>query len=98
MGWTIATSISVCGRYFLFGALVSSYLVGKSLSGGPDCLCACSVLQWGLGFSLGYPKMSAALNATGRPIAFSCSWPAYEGGLPPEVSHSVYPPAKAPIS
>ncbi|XP_063664039.1 alpha-N-acetylgalactosaminidase isoform X5 [Pan troglodytes] len=31
----------------------------------------------------GYPKMAAALNATGRPIAFSCSWPAYEGGLPP---------------
>lgn len=30
----------------------------------------------------GYPKMAAALNATGRPIAFSCSWPAYEGGLP----------------
>lgn len=33
--------------------------------------------------------MAAALNATGRPIAFSCSWPAYEGGLPPKVSHSV---------
>lgn len=32
--------------------------------------------------------MAAALNATGRPIAFSCSWPAYEGGLPPKVSHS----------
>lgn len=36
--------------------------------------------------------MAAALNATGRPIAFSCSWPAYEGGLPPKVSHSVCPP------
>ncbi|XP_004610788.1 alpha-N-acetylgalactosaminidase [Sorex araneus] len=35
----------------------------------------------------GYPKMSAALNATGRPIAFSCSWPAYEGGLPPKVDY-----------
>lgn len=34
--------------------------------------------------------MAAALNSTGRPIAFSCSWPAYEGGLPPKVSHSVY--------
>ncbi|XP_025737427.1 alpha-N-acetylgalactosaminidase isoform X2 [Callorhinus ursinus] len=33
----------------------------------------------------GYPKMAAALNATGRPIAFSCSWPAYEGGLPPKL-------------
>lgn len=38
---------------------------------------------------LGYPKMSAALNATGRPIAFSCSWPAYEGGLPPEVNYTL---------
>lgn len=24
-----------------------------------------------------YPAMTAALNATGRPIVFSCSWPAY---------------------
>uniref|UniRef100_A0A8C6QIU6 Alpha-galactosidase n=1 Tax=Nannospalax galili TaxID=1026970 RepID=A0A8C6QIU6_NANGA len=37
----------------------------------------------------GYPKMSAALNATGRPIAFSCSWPAYEGGLPPKVNYTL---------
>lgn len=37
----------------------------------------------------GYPMMAAALNATGRPIAFSCSWPAYEGGLPPEVNYSL---------
>lgn len=37
----------------------------------------------------GYPKMSAALNATGRPIAFSCSWPAYEGGLPPKVNYKL---------
>lgn len=29
--------------------------------------------------------MSMALNKTQRPIAFSCSWPAYEGGLPPKV-------------
>lgn len=33
----------------------------------------------------GYPLMSKALNATGRPIAYSCSWPAYQGGLPPKV-------------
>ncbi|XP_037369334.1 alpha-N-acetylgalactosaminidase [Talpa occidentalis] len=39
--------------------------------------------------ALGYPKMAAALNATGRPIAFSCSWPAYEGGLPPKVNYSL---------
>lgn len=38
-------------------------------------------------FSLtGYPLMSKALNATGRPIGYSCSWPAYQGGLPPKVS------------
>ncbi|KAF7242961.1 Alpha-N-acetylgalactosaminidase [Varanus komodoensis] len=39
--------------------------------------------------ALGYPKMSAALNRTGRAIAFSCSWPAYEGGLPPKVNYTV---------
>lgn len=27
--------------------------------------------------SSGYPKMAKALNATKRPIVFSCSWPAY---------------------
>uniref|UniRef100_A0A673VB43 Alpha-galactosidase n=1 Tax=Suricata suricatta TaxID=37032 RepID=A0A673VB43_SURSU len=41
--------------------------------------------------AMGYPKMAAALNATGRPIAFSCSWPAYEGGLPPKVNYSLLP-------
>ncbi|XP_043535921.1 alpha-N-acetylgalactosaminidase isoform X1 [Chiloscyllium plagiosum] len=39
--------------------------------------------------ALGYPLMSKALNATGRPIAFSCSWPAYEGGLPPLVNYTL---------
>ncbi|XP_077305099.1 alpha-N-acetylgalactosaminidase [Lithobates pipiens] len=39
--------------------------------------------------SLGYPKMSYALNATGRPILYSCSWPAYEGGLPPQVNYTL---------
>ncbi|XP_075035894.1 alpha-N-acetylgalactosaminidase [Mixophyes fleayi] len=39
--------------------------------------------------ALGYPKMSAALNATGRPILYSCSWPAYEGGLPPKVNYTL---------
>ncbi|KAI3361599.1 hypothetical protein L3Q82_013739, partial [Scortum barcoo] len=33
---------------------------------------------------LGYPLMSKALNATGRPMAYSCSWPVYVGGLPPD--------------
>ncbi|ETE72131.1 Alpha-N-acetylgalactosaminidase, partial [Ophiophagus hannah] len=37
----------------------------------------------------GYPKMSRALNQTGRPIALSCSWPAYEGGLPPKVNYTL---------
>ncbi|XP_076016329.1 alpha-N-acetylgalactosaminidase [Genypterus blacodes] len=36
----------------------------------------------------GYPAMSVALNATGRPIAYSCSWPAYQGGLPPKVNYT----------
>lgn len=33
--------------------------------------------------------MAAALNATGRPIAFSCVWPLYDKGLPPRVSFVV---------
>ncbi|XP_036617549.1 alpha-N-acetylgalactosaminidase [Trichosurus vulpecula] len=37
----------------------------------------------------GYPDMAKALNATGRPIAYSCSWPAYDGGLPPEVNYTL---------
>ncbi|XP_053262604.1 alpha-N-acetylgalactosaminidase [Podarcis raffonei] len=37
----------------------------------------------------GYPRMSSALNATGRPIAYSCSWPAYQGGLPPKVNYTL---------
>ena len=28
-------------------------------------------------YDTGYPNMTKALNATGRPIVFSCSWPAY---------------------
>ncbi|XP_032086208.1 alpha-N-acetylgalactosaminidase-like [Thamnophis elegans] len=39
--------------------------------------------------AIGYPKMSRALNQTGRPIALSCSWPAYEGGLPPKVNYTL---------
>lgn len=31
------------------------------------------------GYEIGYPKMGAALNATGRPFGYSCSWPAYLG-------------------
>lgn len=28
-------------------------------------------------FNVTYPQLGAALNATGRPIIYSCSWPAY---------------------
>lgn len=38
---------------------------------------------------LGYPLMSKALNATGRPIVYSCSWPVYIGSLPPEVNYTL---------
>jgi hypothetical protein len=34
----------------------------------------------------GYPQMTKALNATKRPIVFSCSWPAY---LDPKVRTGV---------
>lgn len=30
-------------------------------------------------FATGYPAVTRALNATGRPILYSCSWPAYLG-------------------
>jgi hypothetical protein len=29
------------------------------------------------GLNLGYPIMEFFLNKTGRPILYSCSWPAY---------------------
>lgn len=31
-----------------------------------------------ISFYIVYPQISAALNKTGRPIVFSCSWPAYQ--------------------
>ncbi|XP_041963891.1 alpha-N-acetylgalactosaminidase-like [Alosa sapidissima] len=37
----------------------------------------------------GYPAMSKALNATGRRIGYSCSWPAYQGGLPPNINYTL---------
>ena len=33
--------------------------------------------------------MSKALNETGRPIIYACSWPAYQGGLPPQVNYTL---------
>jgi len=38
--------------------------------------------------AIGYPLMSKALNSTNRPILYSCSWPAYEGGIPPKVNYT----------
>ena len=29
---------------------------------------------------VGYPDLGRYLNATGRPIVYSCSWPAYQIG------------------
>ncbi|XP_035682064.1 alpha-N-acetylgalactosaminidase-like isoform X3 [Branchiostoma floridae] len=37
--------------------------------------------------SWGYPDMEMYMNKTGRPILFSCSWPAYAGGI--KVDYSV---------
>ncbi|XP_070843167.1 alpha-N-acetylgalactosaminidase-like [Chaetodon trifascialis] len=36
----------------------------------------------------GYPLMSKALNATGRPIGYACSWPVYQDCLPPKVNYT----------
>jgi alpha-N-acetylgalactosaminidase len=36
----------------------------------------------------GYPLMAEYLNATGRPIIYSCSWPAYN----PDLDYSLLPP------
>ena len=32
-----------------------------------------------MGSSVGYPEFGKHLNETGRPIVYSCSWPAYWG-------------------
>jgi len=40
------------------------------------------------GRAVGYPLMGKALNSTERPIYYSCSWPAYQGGLPPKVNYT----------
>jgi len=34
----------------------------------------------------GYPKFGSYLNATGRPMVYSCSWPAYQIGANPNYS------------
>lgn len=41
-------------------------------------------------WKLGYAEMGRYLNATGRPIVYSCSWPAYEEPLGIEVDIYLY--------
>ena len=36
----------------------------------------CPVISYSL--HLGYPEFGRLLNATGRPMVYSCSWPAYQ--------------------
>ena len=36
---------------------------------------------------MGYGKVAQAINSTGRPIVFSCSWPAYWNGAGMTVRH-----------
>lgn len=38
----------------------------------------------------GYPEMMRLLNATGRPIGYSCSWPAYVVGEHKKVFQTVF--------
>ncbi|CAI4222831.1 unnamed protein product [Auanema sp. JU1783] len=38
---------------------------------------------------IGYPQMERELNATGRPIVYSCSWPAYNIDRPDKVNYTV---------
>ena len=40
-------------------------------------------------FKTGYPEMGRALNHTGRPIVYSCSWPAYLIDQPELVDYAV---------
>jgi len=45
-----------------------------------------------------YPNLSRALNATGRPMWFSCSWPCYVGGCgggPATLSRGLYDELRA---
>lgn len=40
-------------------------------------------------YPVGYPQMERELNATGRPIMYSCSWPAYLINRPDLVDYNV---------
>ena len=37
----------------------------------------------------GYPKFGEYLNKTGRPIVYSCSWPAYHDSITPQVYQDI---------
>uniref|UniRef100_A0A914DJH9 Alpha-galactosidase n=1 Tax=Acrobeloides nanus TaxID=290746 RepID=A0A914DJH9_9BILA len=37
---------------------------------------------------IGYPEMAQALNKTGKPIVYSCSWPAYLVDQPDKVNYT----------
>ena len=40
--------------------------------------------KWVSGLVIGYPEFGKHLNETGRPIVYSCSWPAYWGDRLPD--------------
>nr|XP_002130547.1 alpha-N-acetylgalactosaminidase-like [Ciona intestinalis]XP_026695194.1 alpha-N-acetylgalactosaminidase-like [Ciona intestinalis] len=74
---------------------------GYIASGGNEKIDAETFAAWGVDMlkydgcysnetsrKVNYPLMGAELNKTGRPIVYSCSWPAYEGGLPPKVNYT----------
>lgn len=41
-----------------------------------------SLMFFFVSFATGYPAFGQYLNATGRPMVYSCSWPAYWGDDP----------------
>ena len=43
------------------------------------CATGCNVVGGQAGYAKGYPAMGHALQASGREIVYSCSWPAYCG-------------------
>lgn len=56
----------------------------------PQLWCLWSVfVSWVL--CVAYPAMSEWLNKTGRPILYSCSWPAYQEGMGIKVNTIINP-------
>ena len=65
---------------------------GYPATEGHEAIDATTFAEWGVdylkldgchvvppGYAVGYPKMGHALQASGRDIVYSCSWPAYLG-------------------